>query len=279
MPAPLVAPDSLQIRRSAFAQIYSRPIEIQRAEALAFYELITRDIGHFPEMLNQPTGLVFKRRAGQHVSEVQVNRVNIAGQPRGPAPAATRFLFAETGSTRPVSEFSAEVAAAVEAFRSKWHSVGRVTVTEVSFQATVAVNHPEGSMGFIRERLVPSANDKAHLGRDFPIAQVRLTAPLQLIAEGGQSEPRHILDDAEISLRLEPFAEDPRFLWLESIYKWPLVQMSLQDVPIPDDVRSSLPLGRSLEVNQSERETTSYITAGYNYVNNNVTPYLQALGR
>ena len=275
-----IAPDSLQIRRSAFAQIYNHPIEIQRSDALAFYEQLTREVGHYPEMLNEQTGMVLRRRGpGQQLNEVQINRVQMGPAPNASVPAGMRFLFAETGSARPVSEFSSEAASAGQAYRSTWgEAVGRVTITEVAFIGTVVVNHPQGSHAFLRQYLVSSTKDVSHLGRDFPIVSVVLTAPLTFdVTKGLQKQ--QLLDSAEIRLSFEPYAADQRNLQFTTTYKWPLVQTNVRDIPLPSAVRAQIGNVGAVEMNQETHEPSRYIDVGYQYITGNVIPYLQAISR
>jgi len=275
-----IAADSIQIRRSAVGYIFQRAIELQRKDCLAFYELLSAEIGDYPEMHQDSATLTLRRHtAPDNVAEVVVNRMD-ALQPTGAqVPIGTRFLFAEQSSRRPASEFSANADIAFEAFQQTWGSasLGRVQGVEINIQGTLAVNHVAGAPGLIKQKFLSGATDTGHLGREFPAATIKLVSGLVVTPQPNAAPVP--LPSAVIDLTIEPFNPDQRLLFFNAVFQWPTAQINLADLALPAQAREALGGRTSLELNQEMNKPSYHFDLGYNYVLKNVVPYLCSLAR
>lgn len=277
----MILTDSLQLRRTAIAYLFQNVITPERADTLAFYDEVNKEGLEFPEMQHLQRELVMLRRVPpDHVAEVHVGAMEAQAGPGGPTvPAAFRFLFAETGSTKPFKFYRDAADTIYEAFRKAWGArLGRLQLTEVSYIATLGVNATEGAAGFMRDYLMQVDDPmKRHLGRDWGHFTAKLSSGI-LLAQGAGAE-QQALPGAGVDIEVQSHPQDPRLLVLTLLVKWPLVQLRLNDLQIPVEVRAGLGGRDFLEVNVEPNPPHDHLDQVYKYLGENVVPFLSAAAR
>lgn len=277
----MILSDSLQLRRTAIAYLFQNVITPERTDTLAFYDEVNKEGLEFPEMQHLQRELVMLRRVPpDHVAEVHVGAMEAQAGVGGPTvPAAFRFLFAEAGSTKPFKFYRDAADTIYDAFRKIWGArLGRLQLTEVSYIATLSLNAAEGAAGFMRDHIMQVTDPmKRHLGREWGHFTAKLSSGI-LVAqptEGGQQP----LPGAGVDLEVQSHPQDPKLLVLTLLVKWPLVQLRLNDLQIPVEVRAGLGGRDYLEVNVEPKPPHDHLDLVYKFLTGNVVPFLSAAAR
>lgn len=278
-------PDTLQIRRSAIAYLYQGSPALARNDNLSFYDEITNSGVELPEMNQQRQELVLLNRpnAGQ-AFEVRVGAMVAPVQPPPGVfvQAPFRLLIAELGAQRPIKFFLESADTIYNAFQRVWGAkAGKLQLVEVSLIATAVMNHPQGAVGFIKERLSKtSAELERHLGREFEGITLKLTSNPGIAVSAGPAPASSLpLSGASVELTFEPNAQDRTQVALTAMVKWQAVQIRLDEMQLPPEVRSALGGRDFLELNAEARVPSTYVAEVYNYLEKRVTAFLSAVGR
>ncbi len=282
----MIVDSSLLIRRTAIAYLHAQipGAASQRQDNIQFFEEINSSGLDFPDMQQTGSELVLLNRAtAERISEIRVG--NFSPIPPGSVPPGVqvptnfRLLFAEQNSPKPL-KFTLDAAdAAHEAMLKVWGSrLGTLTLVEVSMVATTQLNHAEGAGAYLRDR-VTRVGDVAEnrLGRKFDQVSVKLNSHPP-IAFGDNPQPPAI-PGAQVELSLEALPPEQKLVVITLLVKWPLIQLRLRDLQLPLEVRTALGDREFLELNHDLKPPTFYVEQVYNYLQNNVLSFLEAVGR
>lgn len=275
----MIVPDSLQIGRIALAYLYQNAVAPTRKDNLAFYDAVTGEGLEFPEFQQHPKELVMIRRSGENIAELRVGQVDVINAAGGAVAKPFRFLLAETRSGKPIKFFKDDAENTFEKFLSIWGAqVGRLQLAELSMQGMFHAPDQGGAAGFLKTRVLqvgPAVGD--HLKREFGNYAVKLASdPLVTIGDASKGPP---LQGAQVELTLENQAQDPARLVFHLLLKWPMLQLPVRGLAIPQPLRDKLGGRDVIEINVEAQRPNSYIDAGYEYLTDHVVPFLKALSR
>lgn len=277
----MIHADSLQLRRAAIAYLFQNVIPPDRADNLMFYDAVQREGLEYTELQQHARELVLLRRASpEHLAEIRVGSLEVQ-VPSSAVPVAVRapyrLLVAETASSKPFKFFRDGADTIYNAFHQVWGSrTGRLQLVEVSFIATVSIQDAEGAAGFVRDRVTRTSEAIAkHLGREFMQYGIKLGSGMTVVTGPGAAPGA--LPGAQIDLNLESNPQDPRLLVMQSVVKWQALQLPISS--LPPQARETVGGRDLIEVNTDAQQPNYYLDQAYNYLTNNVLPFLTALSR